>query len=327
MKKFMRITLCIIGVITIAIGCFAVYIQIKGMPTYPELADRIPQNYKVTVTPEKVQKGLKIASMLCNQCHISNEESRLSGKKILDIPKEFGTAYSRNITNDPSVGIGKWTDGELAYFLRTGVRYDGTYAPPYMPKFPILADEDLESIIAYLRSDETLVKASKLEPQMSEPSFLTKFLTHTLLKPYPFNAGPAQAPPITDKVAYGKYLADAVYGCTGCHSADFKTNDDLDPTKNKGYCGGGGTLLDLEGNTIFSANLTPDNETGIGTWSENDFITAVKYGKAKNGQILRYPMTPRTALDSAEIKAIYAYLKTVPVIKNPVDRKIQKAGM
>ena len=60
------------------------------------------------------------------------------------------------------------------------------------------------------------------------------------------------------------------------------------------------------------------------TWSVEDFISAVKYGKAKNGNALRYPMLPRTVLDSAEIKAIYEYLKTVPQIKNAVDRNVQK---
>jgi cytochrome c2 len=232
------------------------------------LASQIPKDYKVIVTTDKVQKGLKIASMLCNDCHLSNEEARLSGKKLLDIPKEFGTAYSMNITNDPLKGIGKWTDGELAYFIRTGVRPDGTFAPPYMPKFPIMSEEDLQAVISFLRSDEAVVQASKREPPLSEPSFLTKALTNTLIKPYPFNAAPAQAPPITDKVAHGKYLADAVYGCTGCHSADFKSNNELNPLSNAGYCGGGNPLLDLEGNIIRSANITFDKETGIGTWTE-----------------------------------------------------------
>ena len=327
MKKVFRITLWIIGSIAALIGVTATYVGMKGIPTYPELAAQTPKDYKVVSTPERVQKGMKIASMLCNDCHTSNEEPRLSGKKLADIPKEFGTAYSMNITNDSDKGIGKWTDGELAYFIRTGVRSDGTFAPPYMPKFPIMSEEDLQSVISFLRSNEIVVQASKREPPMSEPSFLMKFLTNFIIKPYPFNAAPAQAPPVADAVAHGKYLADAVYGCTSCHSADFKTNNELDPTTNKGYCGGGNPLLDLDGNTIRSANITFDKETGIGIWSENDFIAAVKYGKGKNGVPLHYPMTPKSGLDSAEVKAIYEYLKTVPIIKNSVDRTVKQAGL
>jgi cytochrome c2 len=327
MKKFFRISLRIVGVLAVAIGGLVAYFQIKGIPTYRDLASQIPKDYKVTVTPERVQKGMKIASMLCNDCHTSNDEQRLSGKRVLDIPKDFGTAYSLNLTNDPEKGIGKWTDGELAYFIRTGVRADGSFAPAYMPKFPIMSEEDLQSVISFLRSDNLLVQASKLEPPFSEPSLLTKVLTNTVMKPYPFDAAPAQAPPVTNQVLHGKYLADAVYGCTNCHSADFKSNNELDPPSNKGYCGGGNKLLDLDGNTILAANITFDNETGLGSWSEDDFITCVKYGKRKNGEPLRYPMTPRSGLDSTEVKAIYAYLKSIPTIKNPVDRGVKKAGM
>ena len=94
---------------------------------------------------------------------------------------------------------------------------------------------------------------------------MTKALTHTIMKPSPFDKAPAQAPPITDEIAHGKYLANAVYDCANCHSADFVTNNELDPTKNKGYLGGGNPLLDLEGNTIKSANLTFDKETARAT--------------------------------------------------------------
>jgi cytochrome c2 len=320
MKKSLRIALRIVGVLALVVGAFATYVQLKGVPTYPELAAQIPKNYKVLITPEKVLKGAKIASMLCNDCHLSNTEARLSGKKLVDIPAEFGVAYAPNITRDPDKGIGKWTDGALAYYIRTGVRADGSFAPPYMPKFPIMSEEDLQSIIAYLRSDELVVQASQSEPPLSEPSFLIKLLTNTVIKPYPFDAAPAQAPPMANKIAHGKYLSDAVYGCTSCHSADFKSNNELNPPTNKGYCGGGNALLDLEGHVIRSANITFDAETGLGEWSENDFIACVRYGKAKNGQAMRYPMLPKTALDSAEVKAIYAYLKTVPVLKNAVDR-------
>jgi len=65
------------------------------------------------------------------------------------------------------------------------------------------------------------------------------------------------------------------------------------------------------------------DETGIGSWSEDDFVKAVKYGKLPNNQPgLRYPMQPYTNLSDAEAKAIYAYLKTVPKLKNKVDRNL-----
>jgi cytochrome c2 len=316
MKKTFKIALWLVAGVVILLGSTAAYFQIKGIPSYPEKTGDIPKDYKVELNPERVAHGAKIASMLCNDCHLSNEEQRLSGKLLVDIPKEFGTAYSMNITQDPDKGIGKWTDGELAYFLRTGIRNDGTYAPPYMPKFPIMAESDMQAVIAFLRSTEGVVQASKREPPVSKPSLLLKFLCRVLIKPYPFNAHPA-APP-TETVALGKYLADGVYGCTNCHSLDFKSNNELDPTKNEGYCGGGNPLLDMEGKTVKSSNITFDTETGIGKWTVNQFIDAVKYGKGADGKALRYPMTPKSQLDSSEVIAIYEYLKTVPTIANRV---------
>jgi cytochrome c1 len=68
-----------------------------------------------------------------------------------------------------------------------------------------------------------------------------------------------------------------------------------------------------------------DDKTGIGSWSEEDFIKAVKTGQVPLGQpSLRYPMIPFTNLTDQEVKAIYAYLKTVPKIENPVVRKLDE---
>jgi cytochrome c2 len=309
MKKIFKIVLW-------TIAGMATYIHFSGIPSYPELAAKIPTDYKIESTPERVAKGAKIASLACYDCHSSNKEQRLSGKEILDIPKEFGAVYSKNITNDPKYGIGKWTDGELAYFLRTGVRKDGSFAPMYMPKLPLMSEEDMAALIAFLRSDEPLVQPSERVAPMCRPSFLTKALSHFVMKPYPANLGPKTTP--TEQIAQGKYLADAMYGCTNCHSADFKKSNELNPPENLGYCGGGNVLLTLEGENILAANISPDKETGIGTWTADEFLNAVKFGKGKDGQPLRYPMMPKTALDTSEVMAIFAYLQTVPAIHNKI---------
>ena len=64
-----------------------------------------------------------------------------------------------------------------------------------------------------------------------------------------------------------------------------------------------------------------DEETGIGRWTEDEFVKAVKTGILPNGQpAVRPPMKPFAYLSDGEAKAIYAYLKTIPKIKNKVDR-------
>ena len=93
-----------------------------------------------------------------------------------DMPPQFGVAYSLNITQHPQKGIGSWTDGEIAYLLRTGIARDGRYTPPWMVKLPRASDEEIASIIAFLRSDDPLVQASDVEDIPSRPTFFAKFL-------------------------------------------------------------------------------------------------------------------------------------------------------
>jgi hypothetical protein len=111
--------------------------------------------------------------------------------------------------------------------------------------------------------------------------------------------------------------------CYTCHSKDFTTDDFINPEKSKGFFGGGNAFTMPDGSTIKSLNLTMDEETGIGRWTEEEFVTAVKTGIVPNGQpAVRPPMRPFTELSDGEAKAIYAYLKTIPKISNKVDRKL-----
>jgi hypothetical protein len=71
---------------------------------------------------------------------------------------------------------------------------------------------------------------------------------------------------------------------------------------------------------MITPNLTPDKETGIGEWTEQRFVNALKYGTMENQRSLRFPMVPFIYLTDNEAKSIYAYLKTIPPIKNSAPR-------
>ncbi|MCF8239478.1 MAG: cytochrome c [Saprospiraceae bacterium] len=315
MKKWIkRIGLVILGLLLIVAG-FAAFIQFNGLPTF----EPILKDLKVEVTPDRVAKGAKIAAVQCMNCHMG-KDNRLSGMHMLDVPAEFGTIYSKNITQDKEKGIGNWTDGEIYVFLRTGIRKDGSYAPPYMPKFPLLADEDIYSIIAWLHSDAAPVQPSQKEPPPTIPNFLVKILSRSVMGPPPFPDHPIPLPDTNDIMASGRYYAVAAYDCYNCHSADFKSNSSLEPEKSVGFFGGGNPMLNLEGETVYSANITPDPDHGIGKWTEEQFLQAVKYGIKPDGTRLRYPMLTHTVLPDKEIQAIYAYLRTVPPLQNEVKR-------
>ncbi len=314
MKRILKITAWILSILILIVGALVVWVAFAPAPTYDP--PTIPE-LKVEITPERVAQGAKLASMLCVQCH-AGSDGKLSGQQMLDVPLSFGKIHSFNITQHPEKGIGAWTDGEIYAFLRSGLRKDGTFAA-MMPKFPNMAEEDIYSIIAWLRSDDPRLAPSEKNNAKNELTFLSKALLKFAFKPLPMPEKAIPLPDTTDRVAWGHYLSDGIYGCYACHSADFSTVNDLEPEKSAGFYAGGNPMLDFDGNLIPSANITPDKETGIGNWTEAQFLTAMKTGQTPNGPV-RYPMLPYAILDTAEIKAVYAYLKTVPPLKNAVAR-------
>lgn len=321
MKKILKILLILVLVVIVVIGAGAAFISIRGIPSYEVKVPSIPN---VEVTPERIARGEKIASMLCRNCHFNSETGKLTGKTMEDAPA-FGKIYSKNITQDKEIGIGNWTDAQLIYFIRTGIHpMTGKYVPPYMVKLSHISDEDMRSIIAYLRSDLAEVQPSKVELPNTEPSFLTKFLSTVAFKPFPYPEKEIPNPDTTNALEWGKYLALYQLECYTCHSADFAKTDFLTPQNSLGFFGGGNQQLrSPDGKkTILSLNITPDEETGIGTWTEEQFSNAVRNGITPNGPALREPMQPYVRLTDSEIHALYTYMRTVPKIKNKVERSL-----
>jgi mono/diheme cytochrome c family protein len=189
-----------------------------------------------------------------------------------------------------------------------------------MAKLPHMSDEDLDALIAFLRSDDPRVASADVAaPGMTRPGFLVKALSHVAFKPLPYPKSPIVAPPPADAVGYGRYLVTSL-DCFSCHAADFKSVNVLEPEKTPGFMAGGNRFLLADGKTISSANLTSDPETGIGQWTEAEFVRAVRKGFRPDGRVLNYPMHPKPELTEDDVAAIYAYLRTVPAIKNPVRR-------
>jgi len=314
MRKALKYLLIVLGVILLAAGAFASFVALRGVPVYAAK----PKQIKVQSTPERVLKGAHLSAMLCNDCHMDQNTGKLTGRKMDEI-SQFGSVISKNITKHPDYGIGKWTDGEIIYLLRTGVKPDGHFLP-IMAKLHKMSDEDMFSIVSFLRSDHPWVQPDDTRPPASQYSFLAKFLTNIkAMAPMPYPDGAVAEPDTLNKVKWGEYVALNRVECYTCHSKDFTTNDYTNPPKSKGYFGGGNKFSIPELGTITSRNLTMDEETGIGSWSEETFLQALKYGKSPNGP-LRPPMKPYLELSDGEIKAVFAYLNTVPKIKNKIER-------
>jgi mono/diheme cytochrome c family protein len=311
LKRIGKIVGAVLLVVALAAGGFVTYFPVHAATHPVELA--------VKSTPERVARGKVIVEALCSGCHYDQNSGGLTGRRMIDAPDEFGVVYSHNITKDTKEGIGSYTDGELTYLLRTGIERDGVYPGPFMAH-PHSSDEDIASVVSFLRSDDPWVKAQPIPNRVTQAGLLFKILDHVAWKPSPYPTAPVVAPPATDKVAYGRYLARDVYDCYACHSADFKTMDPEVPEHSKGFFGGGTPTLDSDHHPVLTANLTPDPETGLGKWSEAQFTRALREGFRPDNRPLRYPMEPMPELSNDEASAIWAYLQTVPVIQHPMQR-------
>ena len=318
MKKVFRILLIITVVVVVLVGILASYIALRSIPKYD--VEKI--NVKVESTPERVERGTKLASMLCRNCHYNPATQKFTGKELKEAP-QFGTIHSANITQDTIAGIGKWSDGDIIYLIRTGIKPDGQYIPPYMPKLIHISDEDLYSVVAFLRSSNNWVQADNTRQPKSKPSFLTKFLvTIGKAEPFDYPKEIIPEPDTTDMVKWGRYISCYQLECFSCHSKDFAKNDFYTPEKSTGFFGGGNEMYNEEGKKLVTLNITMDENTGIGKWTEEQFIKAVRSGQLPDGSpALRYPMQPYSNLTDQEVRAIYAYLKTVPKLDHKVERK------
>jgi mono/diheme cytochrome c family protein len=300
----------------------ALFIQFRGIPDYPYAPSPEIQALQVPRGDSaRIQRGAAIANIMCKACH-RGSDGKLSGAILTDLPPMFGTVASKNITRDAAHGVGGWTDGELYYFLRTGIRKDNSWSPPFMPKYHAVADEDLKSLIAWLRSDDPELAPSSEEYPDNKWNFFVKILGNTLFFPPAMPEKPIVVPDSSNMVALGEYLANSLYGCYHCHSGDLIKVDAEVPHNSFGYYGGGSEMKTREGQSIRTANITPDPETGIGKWTEEQFIQAVKYGQKPGGGTLSYPMAPYTTLTDTEVRALYQFLKTVPPMHHPVNRTL-----
>jgi hypothetical protein len=165
-----------------------------------------------------------------------------------------------------------------------------------------------------------MVVADSTPDKPCQPSFLAKALSNLVLNPLPYPDETIYLPDTNNSIEMGKYYA-INFECFGCHSPDFKTINMLEPEKTPGYFSGGNSMLNPFGETILTSNLTP-SQSGIGNWSKEKFVRAVKSGIKEGEETLRPPMSPYSMLTDKEIGAIFDYLQTIPSIENEVKREI-----
>ncbi|ANE50685.1 c-type cytochrome [Flavisolibacter tropicus] len=268
-------------------------------------------------TSRSLENGKNLAYNVCGSCHYDPKVNRFIGKPLNDLPKIGGKLYSANLTHSSAHGRpGQYSDAELFYLLKTGISKNGKFMPFMMR--PMMADDDIKDIIAYLRSNDPAVAAYDTSVGKTHINFIGKTGIRFLTKPQPYHKG-VTAPDKKDSISNGRYLV-GVIACYHCHSKKVKGLDYLEPEKSKGYLQGGIKLKTPEGKKLRTPNLTPDQETGIGSFSIVDFTNAIKEGVDPSGGKLSPPMPKFKHLTESQVHAIYSYMKSLP----PVHHKISK---
>jgi len=259
-----------------------------------------------------VERGKYLVEVLgaCGNCHSPKQPGgEVPGKHLaggFEIPETFGVAVVPNITPDSETGIGRWKDVEIIRAIREGKGRDGRTLGPPMPYslYRSLADRDVTAMVAYLRT------VSPVRNEVARSRYTV---------PLPASYGPPVTrvadPPIGDLVKYGAYLAGPVAHCVECHTPADAT---MKPDASR-FLAGGFRFTGPFG-VSYSTNLTPDRETGIGSWTDAQIIAAIN-GSDPTGRVVMPPMPwPYYAgkIAPRDVKAIVAYLRSVRPIKNAV---------
>jgi mono/diheme cytochrome c family protein len=193
----------------------------------------------------------------------------------------MGVIHAPNLT--PGGELRDWTDGEIMRAIREGTHQNGR--PLLMPvvSFKYFSDEDVQALIAFLRSQP----AVQNETPVTDPSLLTAFfLGVNLLNIDAKPVGSVSAPPKEASAAYGEYVLNTL-GCRDCHGADLQGGKPPLPQ--------GPHLGAVKG------------------WTQEQFVSALRTGATPSGKVLsaEMPWQVYGRMDDVELAALYAYLHEV----------------
>ena len=245
---------------------------------------------EVTVagTVEQIARGESIAAAMCASCHSLNHDLPLSGNTNLlaDIPMPLGDATPPNLT--PAGRVGDWTDGEIQRLIREGTYPNGHRAVVMSSQsFRVFSQEDLDSVVAYLRSTPAVASEIPRKQALSALAYAFATLGMLPLKDQPDTNVPPPLVPKGPTIAYGEYVA-AFADCAICHG------DTLE--------GGAGGLLP-KGPTL----------RGVIGWRSEDFVTAIRTGVTPGGKQLsdEMPWEAFRHFDDESLDALYAYITSL----------------
>ncbi len=275
----------------LVLALVSVLMLIGMVKAYAPRSAPVP-DLKVAGTPEQLARGQHLANSFCASCHSATNPPGVPLTGGVDLGKDFpmplGSFVSVNLT--PAGPLKDWSDGEIFRTLRNGIDRNGqALTVMSSARGRHLSDEDLQAVIAYLRSQPATANETPLPPD--QPNALALIL---------LGAGliPEGEPPITEVIAmpakgptaeFGKYIL-SYQDCVLCHGANLT----------------GGTPGQL-------APVGPGLSVAK-SWTKEQFITTLRTGVDPNGHALNSQMPWQNIgrMDDDELAAVYAYLTSLP---------------
>src|SRR5262249_41629029 len=215
-----------------------------------------------------------------------------------------GRRVPPNITPDPETGAGNWTDDMFARAIREGIGHDGR-ALAVMPwrRFRNLSDEDLASVISYVRSIPAIRNVLPERILTEEQS--------QRLNPEPLSQ-PVPEPDLSTPAKRGQYLV-TLAGCAGCHTP----RRGIEPITGLEF--GGGNVFNGKLGEAASANITRD-PSGISYYDESLFIQSIRSGRVKARKLSAFmPWVFFRNMTDEDLSGVFAYLRTLKPVHHLVD--------
>jgi mono/diheme cytochrome c family protein len=258
-----------------------------------------------------VERGAYLARAAdCVACHTSGGGKEYAGGLAIRLP--FGTLYSTNVTPDKETGIGNYSDQDFLGAVRRGVRHDGVRLYPAMPytSYSYMTDADVLAIKAYLFS----LPPVRAQPPKNTLTFPFNQRWAMIFWSALFNRDTTFAPDSDRSPEWnrGAYLAEALAHCGECHTP---RNLAFALDNRKKFAG-----ALTAGWRAF--NISSDKATGVGGWRDEDLESYLAIGHADGHGSASGPMGEAvdhsfSLLAAEDIRAVVAYLRTVPAIASP----------
>ncbi|HWY65541.1 MAG TPA: cytochrome c [Rhizomicrobium sp.] len=315
-----RILIALVVIALVALGAVG-WIVLGPGPLDFAGGGRVPLGEFKGSDPTGVPAGLRQAGLVergeyltraadCEACHTVKGGEPFTGGLAFNLP--FGTLYSPNITPDKETGIGNWSDADFLNALHKGVAPDGMRLYPAFPyaAYTMISDADGLAIKAFLFS----LPARHVTTPVNTLAFpfnqrwLMAFWSAFFNSDRRFEPTQSQSP----QWNRGAYLAEALAHCGDCHTPRNLMQALDNRKKFSGAVAAGWKAY----------NITQDKQSGIGGWNDDALAGFLSTGHATGYGTASGPMGE--AVDKSlmhlapeDIKALVAYLRTIPAMVDP----------